>query len=244
MHFVDELSALHGTSVLPTGRADKGRGACVVVDGHSFNIAGQEGHEYLYSFMHYLEHSRKIREEAKKWAAKDIAVFHLRYDENECVVSPSVEEKICIRVQLASRRKGTVYWAGVSELVTGIVKAMDIEGVRTVYLAASPYVPGKILDKLRKALGEKVKVAARVDSRLDHNEQNFVERELAIRAKCFIGDFASTWSGTVYYKRRTLGMKTFWSSVLLGKNGSLGYYIAEAAIPEPEVFERNFALGS
>lgn len=240
-HFVDELRNMREQPVLPSGWTDPGRPACVMVDGHSFNMAGKEGHEYLYSFMHYVEPARKIVDMVADWNVDELAVLHLRYDEKECVPSAKTKGKVCIRVLLAIGQSDTVYWAPLGELVDAVVKAMVLHEARTVYIAASPYVPKATVTALRAEFKKRVHVSPLVRSSWSHNEQNFVERELAVRSKCFIGDFASTWSGTVYYKRRTRSAKTLWSNVLLGKSRGLGYYEDDNPIPLPDVFENSFA---
>lgn len=237
-YFVDELRNMREQLVLPSGVTDPGRPACVIVEGHSFNMAGKEGHEYLYSFMHYVEPAQKIVDMVAEWNVEELAVLHLRYDEKECVPGAGTKGKVCIRVLLAVGKPDTVYWAPLGELVGAVVKAMVVHKARTVYIAASPYVPKDTISALRAEFEKKVLVAPLVHSSWNHNEQNFVERELAVRSKCFIGDFASTWSGTVYYKRRTRSTKTLWSSVLLGKSHGLGYYEDDKPIPLPDVFER------
>ncbi|CDF40287.1 unnamed protein product [Chondrus crispus] len=119
---------------------------------------------------------------------------------------------------------------------------MAAEQTPALFLAASPYVPEETVRQLREAFGKRARLAPPVKQSLLHNDQNFVERELAVRCGCFIGDFASTWSGTVYYKRRTLGLKTHWTSVLLEKSKTLGYYAEEERIPRPEELEAKFAV--
>lgn len=240
-HFVDELKNLREQLVLPSGSMDPTRPACVIVDGHSFNIAGKEGHEYLYSFMHYIEPVARIADTVSNWNVDGLAVLHLRYDEKECVPKSGTKGKVCIRTRLKIGEPDTVYWAPIGQLVSAVAKAMISHETPTIYIAASPYVPEETVAALHSQFSKHVVVAPRVQSSLDHNEQNFLERELALRSKCFIGDFASTWSGTVYYKRRTLGLKSLWSSVLLDKSPGLGYYEDEEPIPLPAVFESSFA---
>ena len=71
----------------------------------------------------------------------------------------------------------------------------------------------------------------------DREMENLVERQLATNAKLFVGDFGSTWSGTVYYKRRTLSKETVWACRLLELCDDLGHYRFEGILREPEWFE-------
>lgn len=242
--FIKEIRALRTKDVLPSGEEDASRPACVVVDGHLFNMRGKEGHEYLYSFMHFVEAVPRVRRMVSNWNVEDLAVLHLRYDEKACVgVIEANVNRVCVRVAMSGQGK-SVYWAHMGEIVNVVVRAMMKEKVSSLFVAASPYVPQATLERLKEAFARRVKVATAVEGVLGHYDVNFVERELAIRAKCFIGDFGSTWSGTVYYKRRTLGKRTLWSSVLLGMGNSrtLAYYKDDDSIPRPEMLEKKLGI--
>lgn len=242
--FVKEIRALRTRDELPSGEEDASRPACVVVDGHLFNMRGKETHEYLYSFMHFVEAAPRVRRMVSNWTVEDLAVLHLRYDEKECVgVKEANVNRVCVRVSVSGHEE-SVYWAHIGEIVNVVARTMKGEGVSTLFIAASPYVPQVTLERLKEAFGKRVKVARGVEGGLGHYDVNFVERELAIRAKCYIGDFGSTWSGTVYYKRRTLGKKTLWSNMLLGKGNknSFTYFKDDRPIPRPEVLERKLGI--
>lgn len=242
--FINEIRALRERKMLPSGRKDISRPACVVVDGHMFNMRGKEAHEYLYSLMHFVETAPRLTRLTSNWTVDSLAVLHLRYDEKVCVgVKEANLNLVCVRVDISGNEE-SVYWANVGEVVNVVVRAMMRAGVSNLFIAASPYVPRKTLNRLKEAFRRRVKVARGVDEGLGQYDVNFVERELAIRTKCFIGDFGSTWSGTVYYKRRTLGKKTLWSNVLLGKKDlkDLTYLHDDHAIPRPEVLERELGI--
>lgn len=218
---------------------------CVFVDGHSFDRAGPFPQEYLYSFLHYVEPARVIRDHATqvlkvgKASLNKLAVLHLRYDERECFGkhAQGKNDRVCLRVRLEVGRADTVYWAGVGEFAGAVSRLMKREGVEGLYLAASPYAPENIVDGLKTALGKSVRLVPTASEDLDHDVQNFVERELAVGAKLFIGDYGSTWSGTVYYKRRTKGKVTHWGGDLLDKiEGDA--YSHTARMHPPEWYEQ------
>lgn len=219
------------------------RGSCVFLDGHSFFWKGAEGQEYLYSFMHYIEAAPRVKRLADQWKTGRLCVFHLRYDERECL--PDVErmkEKVCIRRRLRTRAKDTVIWTDMEPLVNGVVTLMQQKGANVLYLALSPYVPQGTALKLKSLFAKKVKIATAVPDGLGHMLKNFVERELAIRAKVFVGDFASTWSGTLYYKRRTLSRDTQWSCALLEKCTEFAFYNNHSKLETPEWFEKHYKV--
>lgn len=217
------------------------RGSCVFLDGHSFFRKGAEPQEYLYSFMHYIEAAPRVKRIADQWKTDKLCVFHLRYDEQECL--PDVDrmkEKVCIRRRLTTKARDTVIWTDVEPLVDGIVTLMQQKGANVLYIALSPYVPQRTASKLKSLFAKKVKIATAVPDGLGHMLKNFVERELAIRARVFVGDFASTWSGTLYYKRRTLSRNTQWSCALLEKCTDFAYYRNESKLETPDWFEKHY----
>ncbi len=113
----------------------------------------------------------------------------------------------------------------VEKYVEAISATLRAEGVTAIYLAASPYVPEKTVARLRSAFAREVSVERHASAVFeDESDINFLERELAIRSRVFIGDFGSTWSGTVYYKRRTMDKRTHWANVLLDVASNIGYY--------------------
>ena len=216
----------------------KRRRWCVLIDGHSYNRRGIKAHEYLYSFLHHISASEHIVHLASERRPNKMAVLHLRYDERECFGTLGAtrgirEKRVCIRTSIDGGHRDVVYWAHANELVSAVHRAMQSQHVNSLYIASSPYVPAATLQNLRASFSKRVSLEETV-SGVDHITMNFVERELAIRAKVFVGDLASTWSGTVYYKRRTLRKETFWSCVLLGKQRKLGYYARTGALKRPE----------
>lgn len=245
--FVRELAGLR-MGILPKGAmVQPGASVCVFVDGHSFNRGGLVMRDYLYSHMHLLQPSVRIRKLMSDLLRKhsveigQLAVLHLRYDESECLHNKFVtkeisEQRVCVRVLMTPREKDTVYWASISEVRDSLLRVMHKEQARMLYIAASPYAPVIIVSRLVRALESVgVKVVPAFVRDLKHDELNFVERELAVRAKVFIGDYASTWTGTVYYKRRTLGKVSHWCAGL--RDVEDGPYAIRSALRPPQWFE-------
>lgn len=205
---------------------------CVFVDGHSYNRAGNFGHEYLYSFMHYIEAAPAIRTMAREWVSGfgDICAVHLRWDEQEC--KGGKKGLVCMRVGIAGSGKG-ISWVEQTDVADAI---LNVGRGRPIYLASSPYVPEDVERDLRSLLAKKTRLVRKVDMK-DHVVGNFVEREIAIVADVFIGEVGSTWSGTVYYKRRTLGKETVWGCRSLGVDCVLGYYVKTGKLQKPQWFE-------
>lgn len=244
--FVAELAALR-RDVFPSGVKAPPAGApvCVFVDGHSYNKRGTQAREYLYSHMHFLHSSKRIRKITdalvKKHNVKysDMLVMHLRYDEKECFNNRPVDaaSKVCIRTGMKPGTKDSVYWAGMEEVVASVAELMHKSKTHAFYLAASPYAPPDVVSKLMEKLQNvKVKVVRSFGDMLPHDDLNFVERQLAVQAKVFIGDYASTWTGTVYYKRRTLGKITLWCAGL--RDIETGPYSLKNALKPPSWFEK------
>lgn len=209
---------------------------CIWISGHTYDRAGSEGDEYLYSHMHYLKAHPRITNAAKKWPLSALGVVHIRYDEEVCKTNTHNSSYICVRATKDGRQKtGQVYWAPIKEYVQKMAGVLHSEGVETVYLAASPYVPMSTIMELKVQLGKLIRVQRMASTTFDDEaDVNFLERELAIESKVFIGDFASTWSGTVYFKRRTQGKTTLWANVVLGKAQNLGYYRNDGPLQLPD----------
>lgn len=207
---------------------------CIWISGHTFDRRGQEGDEYLYSHMHFLDANPQITRKAGIWPLKRMTALHIRYDEKLCNAQSKLD-RVCVRVHADGGKPNAVYWASIPEFGKRIVEFMRRSGTTSIYVTTSPYAPPEVLTKLREFLGRSVKVEAPASTvSHDPKEINFLERELAIRSNAFIGDFGSTWSATVYYKRRTLGNPTFWSNALLGRAANLAYFSINTSLPMPE----------
>lgn len=209
---------------------------CVWISGHTYDRAGADGDEYLYAHMHFLDTHARIAKVARKWPLDKLAVVHVRYDEELCDPELHNGTHICVRVHKDGHYNPVppVYWPPVSDYASGIASVVLRNGATSIYIAASPYVPVETVMALRKEFGRHLKVE-RMGSLVfdDEADLNFLERELAIRARVFVGDFGSTWSGTVYFKRRTLGTNTLWTNVVLGKTMNLGYYSHNTPLEVP-----------
>lgn len=219
-------------------KIEKTRPSCIVVDGHAFNVGGKKGHEYLHSFMHYIRATSTIVGAANRMDAGSMAVVHIRHDENLCVNEEKNKNRVCIRTQLTIKEGSGIDWIPVGEFVNVVLRVMHRHDVERVYLSTAPYVRENVVKTIREGLGKKVTVVEQVEDSPDTREfKNFVERELGIGAKVFIGDLGSTWSGTVHYKRRTLGKRTVWSCEMVGQCKGIGYYEDMSGIPRPEEYE-------
>ena len=111
--FPPELSA----STLKRVKSSPSSSICVFVDGYSFNRRDVESNQYLYSFHHYLQPSRRIRHEFSRFLSRnrvrsdELAVLHLRYDEHLCH-NKSMKTRtdlVCIRSHLHVTHKKVVY---------------------------------------------------------------------------------------------------------------------------------------
>lgn len=226
--FVEEVSSL--------------KSSCVFLEGHSMFQKGLRSHEYLYSFMHYVQSAPSIKKIADQWNVHNTCVLHLRYDETQCLPDvKEIKDRICVRRSRMARKGGsTVVWVSESHFVNSVVEFMRRKRLESLYLAMSPYVPDDTQAKIRSFLSNHVKLAVPVPEKLGHTLKNFVERELAVRAKEFIGDFGSTWSGTIYYKRRTQGRRTEWSCAILEKCHNLGFYKYQTKLETPGWFEKRY----
>lgn len=230
--FIDEMRSLQRLS---SAHKAPDEPLCVWIHGHPYDRGGVEGDEYLYSHMHFLSSVPRIRAAARRWPLANLALVHVRYDEELCDARSHGEGHVCVRAHKDGKRKDPVYWAPLHQFVTAITEAARESGVGAVYLAASPYVPAKTVRAIRAGLAQNLKVVLPASAVFDdETDINFLERELAIEAKMFIGEFASTWSGTVHYKRRTLARVSHWSNVLLGVAGNIGYYDRTSPLTAPE----------
>lgn len=211
---------------------------CIMVDGHSYQRKGLLGDEYLYSFLRYVESVQRIKDRAMEMDPENLLVVHLRWDEKECVRWPQAG-KVCLRINRSVARKDTVEWVTVEEFVDMILEKMLSSEVKRAYFAVSPYADDNVVDEIREGLEEKITILPQIElERNDEHEMNMIERELAIRAKVFIADYMSTWSSTVYYKRRTLGKDTEFSKVLIGKDPDLGFFEKSGLLREPQWFHQ------
>lgn len=245
--FIHELAAIRNRLSYPASSVPPSDPVCVFVEGSSSNFANLTAIDYLYSYMHHLQPSHHIRHTVDQLVSHHeidlsyLAVMHLRYDENECFPKshPRFQGRLCLRVKLPTRRNDTIYWAPLEQVVKSVRASLHYHRARAVYLAASPYAPASVVSDLIHAFqASGVKVVPRVGTRLGHDLQNFIERELAIRALLFIGDFGSSWSATVHYKRRTLGRSTVWCAALC--NITDPAYTLTGRLHPPSWFETNF----
>lgn len=246
--FIHELLTLRNRSAPPANAIPHSQPLCIFVDGVSYNFGNLTGIEYGYSYVHYLQPSAHIGNIVDGLIRRHhivmpyLAVMHLRYDEHECFPSnppPDAHNRICLRVKLPTRRNDTVFWAPVDLVVKSVIACLHRHRARALYIAASPYAPKSTVQKLVSGFSSRgVKVVPRVGVDLGHDLQNFVERELAVRALVFIGDFGSSWSATVHYKRRTLGRHTVWCAGLC--NVTDPSYSLTGRLERPSWFEARF----
>lgn len=245
--FLNELVSLRNgifPPEVPEAEKSKPKSTCVFIDGLTFNRGGINGIEYLYSFLHYLQPSRRILHENSMFLKRnnvnraDLTVLHLRYDEHLCFdnrVVPKQTDRICIRTKLTVNRNDTIYWATTEEIVRSVKSIMEKEKSSVFYLAASPYAPEEIVRTLLDEMSTVSRVIEPLrNEKMDHLTLNFLEREIAIQAKVFVGDYASTWSSSVFFKRRTRSMPTYWCGGLCHPGGiysNLNY------LPGPKWFE-------
>lgn len=243
--FLVELAAMK-YGILPSGvKIPPHSALCVFLDGSSYSRAGHIGTEYLFSYMHYLEPSARVVDIFDKMVNKNdidknkLAVMHLRFDEHLCFHDkgiPKVDGKICIRTRLKTNLEDTIYWAGVSEVIESVYKIMKTHNVDEFYLAASPYSPSKVVLHLLFEMKKRVKVITSFDNHeMGHETLNMLERELAVESKIFIGDYASTWSTSVYYKRRTIYKESFWCAGLCNPDAQ---FVENIYLAKPNWFER------
>lgn len=214
------------------------RNGCVAIDGPSYTFSGEMAQSYLHSLLHYVEASEYVKGLMRKLWKPDMTVFHLRYDEHNCDANRT---NVCIRQKLEPRKNDTMVYVPLGGLVYGILRKMYTEKSTSIYVAASPYVPKRILEPLLKRLAEDVKVVERFQA-ADEAIVNFVERELAINAQVFIGDFGSSWSRTVYYKRRTMGKKSAWSCKVMGLCPDLAIHHPDGKLNNPHWFEKTYNI--
>ncbi|PXF44240.1 hypothetical protein BWQ96_06021 [Gracilariopsis chorda] len=214
------------------------REGCVVIDGPSYTFSGEIANNYLYSLLHYVEASEYVQELMRKLWKPGMTVFHLRYDEHNCDTNRT---NVCIRRKLEPRKNDTMVYVPVGGLVNAILRKMHAEKSTSIYVAASPYVPTRILKPLLQRLAKDIEVVERFQAS-DEAIVNFVERELAINAQVFIGDFGSTWSGNVYYKRRTMGKKSAWSCKVVGLCTDLAFHTLNGKLNNPHWFEKMYNI--
>ena len=215
-------------------RALRAMSGCVLLDGHSYDRAGEPAQEALHSYLHYLAPVADVAEMAARYHLD--VVVHLRYDEHECFRKrPHREGLVCVRVQL-STQEGVVRWVKPHVFVAAVAAEIRRRRLRSVYLAFSPHVPVPMAKTLERLFRRSFSLVPPVRAN-DREMENLVERQLATNAKLFVGDFGSTWSGTVYYKRRTLSKETVWACRLLELCDDLGHYRFEGILREPEWFE-------
>lgn len=215
-------------------------GGCVLLDGHSFSRSGKLGHEFLNSVLHYVEPARSLKKMAHRWWKPKMTVLHLEYDERQCV--PHVDI-VCIKRTQTYSDVDSVFYVPYNLLVNIIVKLMHASNSRVIYIAGGPYAPLTVISALEKEFKSRVVVAPRVRG-VDPTMQNLLERELAIMSDVLVGDFGSTWSGTAYFKRRTVGKGTEWSCILLDECHELGYFQPHEQLRTPEYFEEEYGLKS
>lgn len=230
--FIEEMRSL---SRLPFTHKAPDEPLCVWIHGHPYDRGGVEGDEYLYAHMHFLSTVPRIRAAAARWPLVNLALVHVRYDEELCDARSHGESHVCIRAHKDGKRKDPVYWAPLHQFVESISEAAKENGVGAIYLAVSPYVPAKTVKALREGFAKNLKVVLPASAVFDdETDINFLEREIAIQSTMFIGDFASTWSGTVHYKRRTLAKVSHWSNAILGVASNIGYYDRTSPLLAPE----------
>lgn len=233
--FIKELRALRNTRLSGMSSNDQ---LCVWISGHTYDRAGAEGDEYLYSHMHFLSAHPRIIRIAKQWPLHNMAVLHIRYDEELCDVGNDSWENshICVRTHKDGRLGNQqVYWAPITEYVATISENILHAGASSLYIAASPYVPLRSVMLLHREFAKHLIIQPMASRFLnDEADINFLERELAIQSLVFVADFGSTWSGTVYFKRRTLARTSLWANVLLGRATNLGYYAHNSPLEIPD----------
>lgn len=196
---------------------------CIFIDGSGYNWKTNRSNDFFFSFLHYLEHSDQVKKISRRFVeqfageGKSLGVWHLRYDEHLCPKSSThynEDSRVCIRKELRVSEK-SASWLPVETVVNSIRDVLKSFGVDVLYIAFSPYVPLRTQDVLIRELGRFIRIMPNCRQFThNHEEQNFMERELALKAKLFLGEYGSSWSGTMYYKRRTMKKQTKWCAGL------------------------------
>jgi hypothetical protein len=94
-----------------------------------------------------------------------------------------------------------------AQMADSLSKTMRAAGCRSVYLTKSPYMRPELREVLTLELSRHgVPVERPVSMDGISTEANFLERELAIKARAFVGEIGSSWSGTVCRKRQSRGV--------------------------------------
>lgn len=228
--FINELQGLKHKHDNANDNSQTTPAICIFIDGMGYNWKQKKSNEYFFSFMHYLESSTKIRTLVKNYITRHntdmhrVAVWHLRYDEHLCFENGATrysQDFVCLRKRL-SIDTGTIFWAPVRDVVMSLNKILQKNFVTQLYIAFSPYVPKQLKMQLVQNLKPITGLLPLMEGMAsNHEELNFMERELAINANTFIGDVASTWSTTIYYKRRTLGKMSSWCAGLCRINQTI-----------------------
>jgi hypothetical protein len=159
-----------------------------------------------WDFAPLLASAPAIVKAARKWPLDTMGVVHLRYDENRCLrwfpKRLHHSKVICVMVEKLDNT-GYVRWVPTEEYASTIARAVRENGVGTLYIAKSAYMPAAAWNSLRSALEvvEGIKLARPAGMEYENDLLNFVEREIARRCLFFIADVRSTWSQTIVRMR-------------------------------------------
>ena len=232
--FINELASLSSKQ--------QGKAVCVWISGHSYD---RQDENVLYSQMHYLDASRRLAKIAPIWPLSNMAVIHIRYDEYRCdSKTPEFQRhigtKVCVSLnENGATKRSAVAWVPITAYVSVIGDKILKEGASSVYLAAAPYVPKETVTSLTKRFSDVLKVEQFVIEKhsfnLDLMDVNFLERELAIHCNIFVADFHSSWSSTIYFKRRTLGKSTLWANKILGVGSDIALFEDNSPLDFPQL---------
>lgn len=203
---------------------ERNRPYCVWLDNlRGDSLKNLEDPEQDYVF---LETAANLERETKKYPTDAMLVFHARVHELMCdgrengrgtpLAKKFSKTHVCLRNVPGP---GDYKYVPVSQFARTLRKTMDETGSKSIYVTNSPYLD----PDLRKNLAKELKgLGARLEEPVDVTpedkwslETNFAEREIAVKARAFIGEMKSTWTYSVCRKRLTLGkVGVLWTSGL------------------------------
>lgn len=205
---------LRRASWLASRSKDKKRPFCIWLDnlkGYSPKTNNDEEVDHK-----FLDTSIRLEATTRKYPTKNMLVFHARVHEVLCdgrksgrgtpLAKKFSKTHVCLRNVPGP---GDYKYVPVAQFARTLRKTMNETGSTSIYMTNAPYLD----PDLRKNLNKELKsLGARMEEPIDLTpgdrwslDTNFAEREIAIKARAFIGEMKSTWTYSVCRKRLSQG---------------------------------------
>jgi hypothetical protein len=167
----------------------------------------------------FLQLHEKYVSAARQWPLRKLGVVHLRWDEIWCSRDSEIQSKdgfICLRVSLPGK---THVWIPVKKYARFIHDQMLNHSIENMYFARSPYLPNQTWSLLHDSLRsfKTIKFAKHASEIYKGEDLNFIERQIAVASRLFIGESGSSWSFSVAKIRGKKGLTILSNDIFPGK---------------------------